>query len=258
MGFVGLICVFLRWWLWVTFLTGLWSRWWRGMMRIIPRSWETRLPSWRTRWRDSTTCASWAGAAEVPHLSICFLSVSLWSDACVCWKCNNIFILYYDKKGIIYFFFMQAQFEMSKLSCNSTWTHKLQYCTVETGKKWAHITACFNYLSQRNNFPTAEFFLKDLRFKKTFLFTHLKTPYLLHSSHSFTSFSFSSFSFWPRSSHSHFSCKCYTLNSCRRMSGKRGSVWIKSTFHFCSQLPHPHSPHTSLGFLPLKAQLHCI
>lgn len=93
--YVGLICVFIRWWLWVMFLTVLWSQWWREMMRIIPRSWETRLPSWRTRWRDSTTCASWAGAAEVPHLPIClfvYLSVCLWSDACMWLKFNNMVI----------------------------------------------------------------------------------------------------------------------------------------------------------------------
>lgn len=31
-----------------------------------------------------------------------FFCVSLWSDACMCWKCNNIFILYYDKKYSIF------------------------------------------------------------------------------------------------------------------------------------------------------------
>ncbi len=160
----------------------------------------------------------------MPHLSICFLSVSLWSDACVCWKCNNIFILYYDRKRN--YIFSSCKHNLKCLNCHATQLEHISCSIVQwkLEKKWAHITAFFNYLSQRNNFPTAEFFLKDLRFKKTFLFTHLKTPYLLHSSHSFTSFSFSSFSSWPRSSHSHFSCKCYTLNSCRRMSGKRGSV----------------------------------
>lgn len=121
-GFVGLICVFIRWWLWVTFLTGLWSRWWREMMRIIPRSWETRLPSWRTRWRDSTTCALWAGAAEVPHLSV-FLSVVSMHVV----EIQQHIYTSWEKK-----IFMQAQFEMYKLLSKNIaqWRSKKKGCSL--------------------------------------------------------------------------------------------------------------------------------
>lgn len=61
-GFCSCCC---RWWPWGMSPTGPWWRWWPGMTRITRQSCATPRPPWRTRWRGSTTCASWAGAAEV-------------------------------------------------------------------------------------------------------------------------------------------------------------------------------------------------
>lgn len=83
-------CRCCRWWPWGTSPTAPWWRWWPGMTRITRRSCATPRPPWRTRWRGSTTCASWAGVAEVRGENVPVPSsghgIGIFLSTRECWK----------------------------------------------------------------------------------------------------------------------------------------------------------------------------